>query len=39
VDRPRQFASIEKTTRLTGWHPKRTLKEALTDAYIESLNG
>lgn len=39
VDRHRQFASLQKNTRLTGWQPKRTLKEALTDAYIESMNG
>ncbi|MFM7217969.1 MAG: NAD-dependent epimerase/dehydratase family protein, partial [Bacteroidota bacterium] len=39
VDRPRQLASLEKTKRLTGWYPKRTLKEALEDAFIEIVNG
>lgn len=37
VDRHRQKASLAKTTRLTGWAPQRTLKEALSDAYYEAM--
>jgi UDP-glucose 4-epimerase len=33
VDRHRQRASLEKITRLTGWSPRRSLHEALKDAY------
>ncbi|HNP50109.1 MAG TPA: NAD(P)-dependent oxidoreductase, partial [Bacteroidia bacterium] len=38
VDRHRQMASLSKTTSITGWFPKRTLKEALNDAYLEAIH-
>ncbi|HRH65249.1 MAG TPA: NAD-dependent epimerase/dehydratase family protein [Bacteroidia bacterium] len=38
IDRHRQRASLLKTTQLTGWSPARTLKEALEDAYQESIH-
>ncbi|MBK6445786.1 MAG: NAD-dependent epimerase/dehydratase family protein [Bacteroidetes bacterium] len=38
VDRHRQRANLAKTTSLTGWSPKRSLKEALQDAYQEAIH-
>lgn len=38
VDRHRQQASLKKTISMTGWSPKRTLKEALNDAYQEAIH-
>ncbi len=38
VDRHRQRASVEKINRLTSWKARKSLREALEDAYREALH-